>query len=196
MQAWRPPILGQRMHLDPLEHSTPTFSRPAARKRETMRLSGNMLKRSIAAWLTLLLAVPLGEAATSRVRLPMTAQQTTAAPSGQPPAGTQAPAAQAQPGASPSNSGTSPQTTPVTQKPAPTQPSAQPQNNTNPVGTAAAPYVKALGVPASRPAGAAIAPAKQKRAHSFLIKVGVLVGAAIAVGAVVGLSKTSPSRPN
>jgi hypothetical protein len=66
----------------------------------------------------------------------------------------------------------------------------------NPVGTAAAPYEKPTGVAASRPAGAVIAPAKQKRARIILIRVAVVVGAAAAVGAVVALSKGSPSRPN
>lgn len=64
-----------------------------------------------------------------------------------------------------------------------------------PVGTAASESVKATGVAASQPAGAAIAPAKQRRTRSILIKVGALVGAGIAVGTVVGLSAASPSRP-
>jgi hypothetical protein len=73
----------------------------------------------------------------------------------------------------------------------------QPQNASHkPVGTAAAPYEKTTGVAASRPAGAVIAPAKQRRARSILIRVGVIVGAAVAVGTVVALSKASPSRPN
>jgi hypothetical protein len=75
--------------------------------------------------------------------------------------------------------------------------SEPPQNNTsNPVGTAAAPVMKTGGVAASRPAGAVIAPGKQRRARSILIRVGVIVGAAVAVGTVVGLSHASPSRPN
>jgi hypothetical protein len=65
-----------------------------------------------------------------------------------------------------------------------------------PVGTAAAPYEKTTGVAASRPAGAVIAPAKQRRARSILIRVGVIVGAAVAIGTVVALSRASPSRPN
>jgi hypothetical protein len=75
--------------------------------------------------------------------------------------------------------------------------SEQTQNTApKPVGTAAAPYEKTTGVAASRPAGAVIAPAKQRRARSILIRVGVIVGAAVAVGTVVALSKGSPSRPN
>jgi len=89
------------------------------------------------------------------------------------------------------------------------QPAPQPQQNRTqqqggtqqqtgtqqPVGTAASESVKATGVAASQPAGAAIAPAKQRRTRSILIKVGALVGAGVAVGTVVGLSAASPSRP-
>jgi hypothetical protein len=65
-----------------------------------------------------------------------------------------------------------------------------------PVGTAAAPDEKVIGVPASRPAGAVIAPAKQKRARSILIKVGLIVAAGVAVGTVVALSNASSSKPH
>jgi len=76
------------------------------------------------------------------------------------------------------------------------QSGAQQQNGTQePVGTAASQSVKATGVAASQPAGAAIAPAKQRRTRSILIKVGALVGAGVAVGTVVALSSASPSRP-
>ena len=90
------------------------------------------------------------------------------------------------------------------QQPAPqpqqnnTQPQAGTQQQTGtqqPVGTAASESVKATGVAASQPAGAAIAPAKQRRTRSILIKVGALVGAGVAIGTVVGLSAASPSRP-
>ena len=64
-----------------------------------------------------------------------------------------------------------------------------------PVGTAVAPYEKGIGIAASRPAGAVIAPAKQRRTRSFVIKAGLIIGAAVAVGTVVGLSSGSPSRP-
>jgi len=90
------------------------------------------------------------------------------------------------------------------QQPAPqpqqnnTQPQAGGQQQTGtqqPVGTAASESVKATGVAASQPAGAAIAPAKQRRTRSILIKVGALVGAGVAIGTVVGLSAASPGRP-
>jgi hypothetical protein len=75
--------------------------------------------------------------------------------------------------------------------------SETPQNSTpKPVGTAAAPVMKTGGVAASRPAGAVIAPGKQRRARSILIRVGVIAGAAVAVGTVVALTHASPSRPN
>ena len=74
--------------------------------------------------------------------------------------------------------------------------SQQPQNDPQkPVGTAVAPYEKSTGVAASRPAGAVIAPAKQRRARSFVIRVAVVVGAAAAIGTVVALSHASPGRP-
>jgi anti-anti-sigma factor len=77
------------------------------------------------------------------------------------------------------------------------QPSPNQQNSTQqPVGTAAAEFIKTTGVAASKPAGSAIAPAKQRRARSILIKVGAIVGAGVAVGAVVALSAASPSRPS
>lgn len=85
---------------------------------------------------------------------------------------------------------------------APAPPAPQPiqaqSNNAGktPVGTAAAPYEPTVGVAASRPAGAAIAPAKQKRISRIFIRVGLLVGAAVAIGTVVALSRTSSGRPN
>ena len=64
-----------------------------------------------------------------------------------------------------------------------------------PTGTAAAPAGKVVGSVASRPAGAAIAPAKQRQVRSFLIKLGVLAGAGIALGTVYALSKASSPTP-
>jgi cytoskeletal protein RodZ len=81
--------------------------------------------------------------------------------------------------------------TPVSQ---PT-PSA-PQNNTHePLGTAAAESVPTMGIAASRPAGAALAPPKQRRVRSILIKTGAVIAAGVAVGVVVALSEGSPSKP-
>ena len=64
------------------------------------------------------------------------------------------------------------------------------------VGTAAAPYEKASGVTASRPAGAVIAPAKQRRVRRIFIRVSILAAAGAALGAVALLSHASPSRPH
>lgn len=94
-----------------------------------------------------------------------------------------------------------PQTTAdASQTPLPEAPQAvadQQQNGENkPVGTAAAPLPKSGGVAASRPAGAVIAPGKQRRVRAILIRVGIVVGAAVAVGTVVALSRSSPARPN
>jgi hypothetical protein len=78
------------------------------------------------------------------------------------------------------------------QQPAPRQQKGEQE----PVGTAAAQPVKTTGVAASKPVGAAIAPAKQRRARSILIKVGVIGGASVAVATVLALSSASPSRPH
>lgn len=70
------------------------------------------------------------------------------------------------------------------------------QNPTRvPVGTAAAGPVITTGVAASKPAGAAIAPAKQRRVRTILIKVGAVVGAGVAIGTVAALATASPSKP-
>jgi len=111
--------------------------------------------------------------------------------------------AQSQDQSSPNN----PQREPDTQPPAPPQnaqspaqsqsqasqaPSSQPQR---PVGTAAAETSNAGGVAASQPAGVAIAPAKQRRVRTIVLRVGAIVGAGVAVGTVVALTQATPSRP-
>jgi hypothetical protein len=97
-------------------------------------------------------------------------------------------------GTQPPGTNTAPSQTPSdSQQAAPPQ---QPAVAHEPVGTAAAPYEKVTGVPASRPAGAAIAPAKQKGARSILIKVGLIVAAGVAIGTVVALSTASSSKPH
>jgi hypothetical protein len=76
--------------------------------------------------------------------------------------------------------------------PPPPPPPAQAQK---PVGTAAAETTTTTGFAVSRPAGAALAPAKQKRSRTILISVAAVVGAAVAVGTVAALSKGTPSKP-
>jgi hypothetical protein len=74
--------------------------------------------------------------------------------------------------------------------------SAQQQNpNPVPSGAAGAKAPTVRGAPASRPIGAAIAPTKQKQRRSLLIKAGLVAGAAVAVGSVIALSRSSPARP-
>jgi hypothetical protein len=64
-----------------------------------------------------------------------------------------------------------------------------------PVGTAAAEAPNTSGIAASEPAGVAIAPAKQRRARTIIIKTGAIIGAAIAVGAVIALTEATGSKP-
>lgn len=86
-------------------------------------------------------------------------------------AGTAAPAGQA---ANPSQSETTPK---------------------KPLGTAAAQPLTPSGTAASEPAGVAIAPAKQRRTRSLLIKVGAILAAGAAVGTVYALSSATGSKP-
>ena len=76
------------------------------------------------------------------------------------------------------------------------QPAQAPvSDRTNPLGTAAAEKGKTVGGGASRPAGVAIAPAKQKRSRSLLIKLGVVAAAGAALGTIYGLSRGTKSTP-
>jgi hypothetical protein len=61
-------------------------------------------------------------------------------------------------------------------------------------GAAAAPAVEVTGNAVSRPAGSAIAPPKQRQVRSFLIKMGLIAGAGVAIGTVAALSISSPAR--
>ena len=71
----------------------------------------------------------------------------------------------------------------------------QPQPTREPLGAAAAEGVNTAGGGASRPAGAAIAPAKQRQVRSFLIKLGAIAAAGAAIGTIYALSKGTPSTP-
>jgi hypothetical protein len=169
-----------------------------------MKLSNDWRKRQIACGLAILLSLPLSEAyaaplqpifqtqdpqSTSTARdLPQGADDAT----GKSAAGTNDP--------SKKNSEelpTAPSSMPVQKS---DSPSALPnsealQNSTTaPVGTAAAPYEKPVGAAVARPAGAAIAPAKQRRSRSLKIRIAIVVGTAVAVGTVVALSMASPSK--
>src|SRR5258708_17056681 len=92
----------------------------------------------------------------------------------------------------------SPPATAPAQRPAapaqsPAQTNAPPPRK--PLGTAAAEKPSTTGIAASTAAGAAIAPGKQRRSRSLLIKIGAIVGAGVAVGTVAALTMASPSRP-
>ena len=73
-------------------------------------------------------------------------------------------------------------------------PSAQ-QSAPAPSGAAGAKAANVKGAPVAQPAGAAVAPVRQRGHRSLLIKVAVIAGAGLAAGAVVALSERSPSRP-
>jgi cytoskeletal protein RodZ len=64
-----------------------------------------------------------------------------------------------------------------------------------PVGTAAAEAPNANGVAASQPAGVAMAPAKQRRVRTIILRTGAIIGAGVAVGSVVALTAGTSSRP-
>jgi outer membrane biosynthesis protein TonB len=80
--------------------------------------------------------------------------------------------------------------------PANQQQSQEQQPAQAPAGTAAAQGVKTAGGAASRPAGTAIAPAKQHQTRSLLIKLGAVAAGAVALGTVYGLSRSSSSTPS
>jgi hypothetical protein len=77
--------------------------------------------------------------------------------------------------------------------PAP-QPRAE-QQMQQPLGTATAEGVPVVGGAASRPAGEAIAPDKQKQRRSLLLKVGLIAAVGVAGGVVYGLSKGTSGKP-
>lgn len=105
----------------------------------------------------------------------------------------------------PSTQTAAPATTPEDQTKLPANPQPQAENNQKPaakqppapepLGTAAAEGVNTAGNGASRPAGAAIAPAKQNRRRSLLIKLGAVAAVGVAVGTVAALSRKTPGNP-
>jgi hypothetical protein len=163
-------------------------------RRCAVRISPRLLQREIAISLIVLLAAPFGGSVSAFAQQTMPTPQTVPTPqisgtsSSQPPS--QSPE---------SNSGRPVNGTGQDNNPpnAPRAAQGQQQGGAQaPLGTAVAPYEKGIGVAASRPAGAVIAPAKQRRTRSFVIKLGVLLGACAAVGTVVALSNASPSQPH
>jgi cobalamin biosynthesis Mg chelatase CobN len=100
-----------------------------------------------------------------------------------------------EPSRQPATSNQSPSAQSASTQSSPTQSGQSQAPSQKPVGTAAAETVPSTGVAASQPAGTAIAPGKQRRTRSIVIKVGALVGAAVAVGTVAALSLGTSSKP-
>lgn len=80
----------------------------------------------------------------------------------------------------------------------PATPAPQPkpqQQLQEPLGAATAEGVPVVGGAASRPAGEAIAPEKQKQRRSLLLKIGLIAAVGVAAGVIYGVSKGTPSKP-
>ena len=106
-------------------------------------------------------------------------------------------ASSSQNNATPQNNSAQP-AAPASTQPASTQTNSgqdQTPKPQRPVGTAAAEAPKVNGVTAAQPAGVAIAPAKQHRVRTLVLKVGAIVGAGAAVGTVIALTAATPSKP-
>lgn len=97
----------------------------------------------------------------------------------------------------PDASGADQQTQSGNNTPAQTTPNApQPKNQpTEPQGAATAEKVPTAGGAVAKPAGVAIAPAKQHRTRSLLIKIGAIAAAGVAAGTVYALSRGTSSTP-
>lgn len=81
-----------------------------------------------------------------------------------------------------------PQTTTVPEAP-------KPKPQTEPVGAATAESVPTSGGAAAKPAGIAIAPAKQHQTRSLMLKIGAVLAAGAALGTVYALSHGTSSTP-
>lgn len=105
--------------------------------------------------------------------------------------------AKAQEPSNPQTASPQPETPPSNQAASSQTPAAQGQNQESqrPVGTAAAEAPTVSGVTAAQPAGVAIAPAKQRHVRTLVLKVGAIVGAGVALGAAIGLTEATPSKP-
>lgn len=88
--------------------------------------------------------------------------------------------------------GTPPQNQNNANPPEAPQPKQQPST---PAGAATAERVPTSGGAAAKPAGAAIAPAKQHQVRSLLIKIGAIAAAGAAAGTIYALSRGTPSTP-
>lgn len=160
------------------------------------------------------------QAAPTSPAQPGTAQPTTApAPAGNPAQNTEPvpPAGQAQP-QQPATPGTSVNPSQAPLQPVTTYPDAagaqqeqpspnaapqtttipeapQPKKPAEPVGAATAESVPTSGGAAAKPAGIAIAPAKQHQTRSLLFKIGAVAAAGAALGTIFALSHGTSSTP-
>jgi cytoskeletal protein RodZ len=75
------------------------------------------------------------------------------------------------------------------------QPSKGKDQDQAPVGAAAAQKGATAGGAASKPAGTAIAPVKQRQVRSFLLKLGLVAAGGAAIGTVYALSRGTSSVP-
>jgi hypothetical protein len=64
-----------------------------------------------------------------------------------------------------------------------------------PVGTAASEAPNVSAIAASQPAGVAIAPAKQRRVRTIVLRTGAILAAGAAIGVVVALTAATPPKP-
>jgi hypothetical protein len=162
-----------------------------------MKVTTSWIWRTIAISLALTLAMPFGVAGTPQQQASTVQQGGQGQAQPAEPTPNAAPKSQVEEipdGPSPAPSATAAESQQaLAQQESPVQQQTAPRE---PVGTAAAPYERPIGVPASRPAGAAIAPSKQKRRSSIGIKLGLLIATGVAVGTVVALSSASSSRPH
>jgi len=71
----------------------------------------------------------------------------------------------------------------------------KPKPQTEPVGAATAESVPTTGGAAAKPAGVAIAPAKQHQTRSLLLKIGAVAAAGAALGTIFALSHSTSSTP-
>jgi hypothetical protein len=140
--------------------------------------------RLIAKLLSILIVAQISTCAAESQQVPSAPQQA--------PALSDAPTPKSPPSAPINGQESDQNSLPRAQQPAASQ---QPAENQKPLGTAAAPFEKTEGVAASRPAGAAIAPGKQRRVHTLLIRMSIVIGAGAALGTVAALSHASPSQP-
>lgn len=154
-----------------------------------MRLNPWLIK--IVLFITALAMTGVPAMAQAGAQQPQSTVDPTAGPKTPPAAPEQTPEAQ------PEQQPATPQSDSLPAAPSATQQQAtqQQQAPQNPDGTAAAERGRTVGGPASKPAGMAIAPAKQKSSRGLLIKLGALAAAGVAVGTVYALTRATPATP-